>query len=635
MIAKDAPSSPRDASDQDQVYSWPRPRTPIPPHRLAKLANALGISTPVPLLQEYNDSFQQESRRSPTPSLASNPHLIPRSPTPSFQSKFLIHVVPPLHLPHDSDSSTENIDLTPPPLSASGYHTQFRRGVLVPLLPTLQGQLSAIAKEYALPSTAGIILYLVSSAQSPETDLSISDAPGPRLSEDIWKHLWTRVTKFELETYTRLANPATPGLGIVCGAHSSPLLPQDFSSIPTPLRPLVSPARITPQSFVRPPTPTGSSASSNPSTHAPLSESSQSEVDTTDTSLPTDSRAAILDLPGLTSPSLVPILAKLEFDIDRRKATWYGPWIRSRKLNHQKREQCSRARTNSSALTLLEDDSEAELPKVAPLPLRLVDRQAVPRFLLSADEVHDNHEADYVPFSESPPPDLEDTPSAADDRDPVTGTSSPNGDTGADFGASNIDQPEHEINPNTARLASDGHALSDSESTKSESESEYESEGEPMFGNDDENIQELSKSPERPKLTLNIPPSTQRSSQIKASTVMPNTFRKAPPPPLVLVPNYDPIVSAEPSPQRSARSASLAYLRDKISPPSPEDVNGIPGMRRLSTTNNGKNNAPSEDKRIGTYFDELDLGLDFEDSGEVRQQYLNLMLFLSIGPIPV
>jgi hypothetical protein len=621
MIAKDAP---RDASDQ----AWPRPRTPIPPHRLAKLANALGISTPVPLSQEYNDSFLQESRRSPTPSVASTPHLVPRSPTPSFQSKFLLHVVPPLHLPHDSDFSSENNDLTPPPLSATGYHTHFRRGVLVPLLPTLQGQLSAIAKEYALPSTAGIILYLVSTQSPnslPETDLSISDVPGPRLSEDIWKHLWTRATKFELESCSRLATSTAAGLGSVYGAHSSPLMPQDFSSIPTTLRPLISPARVTPQSFVRPPTPTGSSASSNLSTHTPLFDSSQSEVDTTDTSLPSDSRAT-LDLPGLTSPSLVPILAKLEFDIDKRKATWYGPWIRSRKLNHQKREQCTRARTNSSALTLI-DDSEAELPKVAPLPLRLVDRQAVPRFLLSADEDHDDHDADSVPFSESPPPDLEDTPSAAED----CGTSRPNVDTGADFRANAIDQPERENNPNTARLASDGRALSESEPANSESE------GEPMLGNDDKNIQELCQSPERPKLALNIPPSTLDSTQRSLqTTVMPNTFRKAPPPPLIIVPNYDPIVSAKPSPRRSARrSASLAYLHEKSSSPSPEDLDSMPAIRRLSTTNNGKDNAPSEDKRSGTFFDELNLGLDFEDSGEVRQPYLNLIFFLTIGPISV
>jgi hypothetical protein len=616
-----APTSPRGASDQP---SWPRPRTPIPPHRLAKLANALGISAPVP--QEYNDSAS-EPRRSPTPSVASTPQLIPHSPVPSFQSKFLLHVVPPLHIPHDPDSF-ESVDLPPPPSSASGYHTQFSRGILVPLLPTLQSQLYAIAKEYALPSTTGIILYLVSSAQSPnsESALTVPDEPGPRLSEDIWKHLWTRVTKVELETYSRLATPTTPGLGFVSGGRSSPLFPQDLSSTPNALRPLISSAR-TPQSFVPPPTPTGSSASSasfNPSTQTPLSETSQSQVDTSDTTFPSDSRAATLDLPGLTSPSVIPILAKVEFDIDKRKAAWYGPWIRSRKLNHQKREQRCRAQSDSSALALTEDDSagssEPEPPKVAPLPLRLVDRQAVPRFLLSADEEDDNHEADSVRLSESPLG-LEDTPSTADDRDLLTDTFEPDGDTWADLRSNNTDQSEREIGSNIVEPALGGHASS--ESAKSD--------GEPVNGIDEQDGQALGESRERPKLSLDIPSSppnsTRHSLPTKVGTVSANTFRKAAPPPLIIVPNFDPIISADPSPLPNTESARLAYLRDGLPTSSSEGVNDMPGIRRPRPTSHGKTKTPTEDKRIGTFFEELDLGLEFEDTGEVRQQYLTFVLF--------
>jgi hypothetical protein len=51
--------------------------------------------------------------------------------------------------------------------------------------------------------------------------------------------------------------------------------------------------------------------------------------------------------------------------------------------------------------------------------------------------------------------------------------------------------------------------------------------------------------------------------------------------------------SAEPSPLPSSSSTRLAYLRDGV-----------------SASSDG-------DKRTGTVFDELDLGLDFEDSGEV------------------
>jgi hypothetical protein len=554
MISQDASTHPRDASDAlsghpspirsapDTPPSWPRPRTPIPPHRLAKLANALGISAPVPLSQPQNDPAQPstpEPRRSPAPSIAST-----HSPVPL--SKFLLHVVPPLHIPHESDSS-ETFHLTPPPPAASGYHTQFERGTLVPLLPTLQSQLWAIAKEYAFPSTAGMILYLVSSAPSPNPDTTVTmpDEPGPRLSEDIWKHLWTRVAKFEAESYSR-ADTAV-GLGFGYMGPPSPLFPQSFSSSSNTLRPLLSPNRVVPQSVTLPLTPTGSTASSNPPTQATFSESSHSEVDTPDSSLPSDSRAATLDLPGLTSPSVIPILAKVEFDIDKRRAAWYGPWIRSRKFNHQKREH--RVRTASDPGTppitggVSQGDGEADTLKVAPLPLRLVDRQAIPRFLLSAGEGDDD--SGYLRLSESPPV-LED--------DPVS------------------------------------MALSEPAKTEGDSATN---------GNDDDDeVQALWESQEQPRLALDIPSSPTGAAvlpPLPTEGMVTGTYKKAAPPPLTLMPySFGMSASAEPSPLPSSSSTRLAYLRDGV-----------------STSSDGG------DKRTGTVFDELDLGLDFEDTGEV------------------
>ena len=555
MISQDASTNPRDASEPpsapdpirstpDGAPAWPRPRTPIPPHRLAKLANALGISTPVPLSQPQNDPAQPstpEPRRSPAPSIASTLPLPSHSPTPLLQSKFLLHVVPPLHIPHESDPS-ESFHLTPPPPAASGYHTQFERGTLVPLLPTLQSQLWAIAKEYAFPSTAGMILYLVSSAPSPnpDTTLTMPDEPGPRLSEDIWRHLWTRVAKFEAETYSNTA----VGLGFGYIGPPSPLFPQPFSSSPNTLRPLISPNRVVPQSVTLPLTPTGSTASSNPPTQATFSESSQSEVDTPDSSLPSDSRAATLDLPGLTSPSLIPILAKVEFDIDKRRAAWYGPWIRSRKLNHQKREHLARTASDSDTpITegVSQGDGEADTLKIAPLPLRLVDRQAIPRFLLSADGEDDG--SGYPRLSESPPV-LED--------DPVS-------------------------------IALSGPAKT---------------EGDSANGNDDVEVQALWESQERPRLAVDTPSSPMGAMVLPPlpteGMVTTGTYKKAAPPPLTLMPySIGMSASAEPSPLPSSSSTRLAYLRDGV-----------------SASSDG-------DKRTGTVFDELDLGLDFEDSGEV------------------
>jgi hypothetical protein len=554
MTSTDASSQLRDLFDPaHNVPSWPRPRSPIPPHRLAKLVNAFGISAPVPPSKSPTEPasplLTSDPRRSPAPSLPSSSH----SPAPLLQSKFLLHVVPPSHIPHPSNPS-DTFDLTPLPSSASGYHTQFSRGTLVPLLPTFQGQLWAIAKEYAFPSTAGMILYLVSSAPSPSpnsgTSLTTPDEPGPRLSEDIWKHLWTRVTRFETESFSRAITPNAPaGLGFGYPGPPSPLFPQPLLPSPNTLRPLLSPNRVAPHSFPPPLTPTASTASSNPSTRATFSETSQSEVDSPDSSIPSDSRATTLDLPGLTSPSVIPILAKVEFDIDKRRAAWYGPWIRSRKLNHQKRENCARTASDSGTSPVTEGasqaDGQADALKVAPLPLKLVDRQAIPRFLLLVGDEGDNgHGSGYPPLSESPP-DLE-------DPDPVR--------VGIDL----------------------------SRPAKTESDS---------ANDNDEKVVEASSS--RPKLALDIPSSPPSSTAPlpvpTAGMGAANTYKKAAPPPLTLMPySLDVSGSGEPSPlPPSSSSIKLAYLRDGGSTPS------------------------DGDKRTGTVFDELDLGLEFEDTGEV------------------
>jgi hypothetical protein len=230
---------------------WPPPRSPLPPHRLAKLANALGVSTPLPAIHNSssNPSFSSSpsfsSIRSQTPSAASM-HSLSSMPV---ISKFLLHVIPPAHLPHATDS--DELDLTPLPASASGYHSQYRRGTLVPLHSTLQNQLLAIAKEYALPSTVGIVLYLVSSSRSrssvnptPNSDDSKlewdDEEPGPRLSDVVWKHIWTRVLKVEREDALNfLTRTGTPDVAFPASV-SSPSLLLDTAAPPHTLRPLIS-----------------------------------------------------------------------------------------------------------------------------------------------------------------------------------------------------------------------------------------------------------------------------------------------------------------------------------------------------------------------------------------------------------
>ena len=71
------------------------------------------------------------------------------------------------------------------------------------------------------------------------------------------------------------------------------------------------------------------------------------------------SDAASLPLPGLDSPSLVPVLAKVEFDIDRRNAGWYKARVRSRRITHAKRAE-SRASGRSRSISEGGEGEEGE-----------------------------------------------------------------------------------------------------------------------------------------------------------------------------------------------------------------------------------------------------------------------------------
>ncbi|KAJ7750275.1 hypothetical protein B0H16DRAFT_1419936 [Mycena metata] len=395
--------------DSPTTQSWGPPKHPLPPHQLARLANALGVSTPMPAIHtpspllspSYNGSSPSDPyRRSPTPSTASSFGFAPST------SKFLLHVIPPIHLPHDTDSFDS--DLTPPPSNASGYHTQFRRGTLVPVHSTLQSQLGAIAKEYALPSTSGLVLYLVSqrspsSRSPPPSEKSFGeemDEPGPRLSEHIWRHLWTRVVKTELRDEGLSLAPPLLGLGLggisSLANRSTPYLNHTHNQNHAYPLPLLS---TNTQALALTPSPTTPSSTSDmPSRFAtksaPPSSSSRSPsddaIETPDTSQAASDRADSLDLPGLHSDALIPILAKVEFDIDRRKAGWYEPWLRSRRMNHAKR---AAGRKNSSATAESSDDGMDERDR------ERRGGQQLAAFRLKAKSSLSRR---YLPLSESP-----------------------------------------------------------------------------------------------------------------------------------------------------------------------------------------------------------------------------------------
>ncbi|KAG5649796.1 hypothetical protein H0H81_002018 [Sphagnurus paluster] len=681
--------------------TWAPPKSPLPPHRLAKLANALGVSTPMPAVHQPA-SFMSRSylespgpttehfRRSPTPSTPASNFTAYSSYSPAI-SKYLLHVIPPLHLPHENDSN--DIEMTQPPATASGYHTQFRRGTLVPVYATLQSQLGAIAKEYALPSTTGLIIYLVSSAKAPQNNQSPTpgmgledemDEPGPRLSEDIWKHLWTRVLNAEQRDDTLMPSLTKNPLGMSLAAQSTPYLPHESNG--QPLRPFLSSAAETtplngfPSHF--PPSPSTPSTVSDLRSNAksaPPSSSSVSEPETPDTSSAAASfhdpasRANSLDLPGLISPSIIPILAKVEFDIDRRKAPWYDPWLRSRRMNHAKRAESRNGGAYGRKGSLVADggdnnsDDSRERPRHIDLLTGRKQSGSPVSLAISTAEENIDPEPEATPVGESlpipssptyeqiPEPEDEDLPEQrveelAEQESPGSvyeELPEPEDDRWSDEESEGEDEDEfestarvltltgktdpladvfgtdaetwQELQTSSPRRASRRHTnpnvvelaldASDLTALPSPTQSEYS-----YLGKEEDEVQALLDEMSRPALSVSIPSSPQEKQAL-----MSPEGKKHVPPPLVLMSGggmqkeRDMTLTTEPSPMASsASSTNLAYLGQSDDDDQPGSGGGlVEDPQEIERRENGEFEA--EYKRVRSPDAEKRGGAVFDD----------------------
>ncbi|KAG6333697.1 hypothetical protein ID866_5394 [Astraeus odoratus] len=599
-------------SSQSQQSGWAPPRAPLPPHRLAKLANALGVAAPLPATGLNGASLYPSGV---SPGRPPSPHLdVPwRAGTPSVasvhnvasssQSKYLLHVIPPAYLPHDSDL-VDSSELMPPPAGASGYHTQFRRGILVTLQPTLQAQLLVIAKEYALPSTVGIILYLVcASPRNGHTgvgDMEVGE-PGPRLSEDIWKHIWARVLRAERDEAIAVSRSTTPnplGLGLTVEANG-----QSHA-----LRPLVTPTRAeTPLPLTNPVTPSSTSPSSASDFHlqsksAPPS-TSHSEPDTPDTSQSSDHELPGIELPGLKSPSIIPILAKVEFDIDRRRAGWYEPWLRNRRVNHARRAE-SRSSNQTGSQSRTGDEASPADDRRTPFDLKLVVRMQKPGFLRSADESDGEQppNTDYAPLSDSPDgigdkDTRETTVGLTSGEDPLTDVFGTDAETWTDI-RSESQEKRKEADTKVVELVLDASSLTPLSWQGEEPASRVD---------DADEVREIMRRMSGPQSTSWV------SSAGSKRTV---------PPPLVLAPNSPKEVVPGDSgsyPSSGRNSTNLPYVNDPTTPPYVEhsDFRNKDGLSLELEQEFMRSRSPTEDKRVGALFEGLDLGLDVDDDEEV------------------
>ncbi|KAF8338149.1 uncharacterized protein EI90DRAFT_3151936, partial [Cantharellus anzutake] len=283
--------------------------TPLPPHRLAKIASSFGVHVPIP---HSAPETTFGTRRSYSSSSYSRHHHRTTTAT-----RLLLHVIPPETLPPSESRCL------------SGIRANARRGSLLPLHTTLKGQLEAIKREYNFPSIAGLVVYLL---DIQDEDSTTTGFIGPKISEEAWKLLWYRALAMD-RTDTKRAFLSPPPLPST--SPPSPMSAEDASETdsqshePATTDPFKSAAQRKLRSLhtaqgirTSPSTTTLSSTNSNESHtfclphHPGMSQRSLSL--NSDSSSITSART----LPSST------VVGKIEFDIDLDKGRWYEQWAR-------------------------------------------------------------------------------------------------------------------------------------------------------------------------------------------------------------------------------------------------------------------------------------------------------------------
>ncbi|TCD69686.1 hypothetical protein EIP91_006703 [Steccherinum ochraceum] len=144
----------------------------------------VGLETPTP---SYH-------RKGPSVSYVNSTIRESRDRTVQRGVKWLIMVMPPASFAHEHGQLGSTL--------SSGPSHRLTNGILMPLYPTMSGQLGAISREFSLPSIAGICLYL----NTTSAGVSVT----PRITDETWTLLWAQ--------YLDVRNPVTPQAPLpVCG----------------------------------------------------------------------------------------------------------------------------------------------------------------------------------------------------------------------------------------------------------------------------------------------------------------------------------------------------------------------------------------------------------------------------------
>ncbi|WVN87010.1 uncharacterized protein L203_102186 [Cryptococcus depauperatus CBS 7841] len=286
---------------------YPPPKKPLSPYQLRRIAATFGIVIPnLPLPPMTPISPTPSETHSSARAGLQSPLFSPYSQ--ATRTGYLLSVIPPVILLPSAATLT--------PDQTRKREKRWRRGMLMPLQPTMGGMLLCIAREYGLPSIVGIHLYLVypssSTPNSPvptrkgtfeEDEDSEEEPDGPRISPNIWSTLFSPLLLHPNAAGSSSRSP-TPSQVLNKGGSGD-----TDGDIINPFAKRKN--RETPSHQGHQPALSTSSTSSHLSARFPIHDSASSI--TLSPSMST-----------LSSPN--PIVGTIEFDIDMNEAEWFEEW---------------------------------------------------------------------------------------------------------------------------------------------------------------------------------------------------------------------------------------------------------------------------------------------------------------------
>lgn len=286
------PSRALSLKGKERQRDYPSPKAPLSPAQLARIASSFGIHVPA-----ISDANRKDLSRSSSPVISVTGAV---GTGASTVPGHVVAVIPPVSL------------LAPVPGADAASERErarrWRRGRLVPLQPTLGAMLVAIAREFGLPSTQGVNVYLGTDGGRGSIS-SADDEPGPQITPATWTTLFAHAAS------TTSASQRDPSESPTSTPSSTPRKhPRTtfggMMSTSTATRQL-------PQHTANKSLSSAEHDDEGPSRSSSLQSSSASSF----------SPRTPVSLGALSSS--LPVFGTVEFDIDPQQAHWLDDWMRS------------------------------------------------------------------------------------------------------------------------------------------------------------------------------------------------------------------------------------------------------------------------------------------------------------------